>query len=54
VEGQWFSPGTPVSSTNKTESHDIAEILFESGIKQYNPNSNPNICIFVRKLERLL
>ena len=25
--GQWFSRGTPVSSTNKTEHHDIAEIL---------------------------
>jgi hypothetical protein len=27
--GWWFSPGTPVSSTNKTDSHDIAEILFK-------------------------
>ena len=25
--GQWFSPGTPVSSTNKTDCHNIAEIL---------------------------
>ena len=25
--GQWFSPGTLVSSTNKTELHDITEIL---------------------------
>jgi hypothetical protein len=24
---QWFSPGTPVSSTNKTDRHDIAETL---------------------------
>ena len=24
---RWFSPDTPVSSTNKTERHDIAEIL---------------------------
>jgi hypothetical protein len=24
---RWFSPGTPVSFTNKTGSHDIAEIL---------------------------
>ena len=22
---QWFSPGTPVSSTNKTDHHNIAE-----------------------------
>jgi hypothetical protein len=24
---QWFSHGTPVSSTNETDHHDIAEIL---------------------------
>jgi hypothetical protein len=27
--GQWFSPGTPVSSTNKTDCHDIVEILLK-------------------------
>ena len=26
--GQWFSPGTPVSSTNKTESHDISSVKY--------------------------
>jgi hypothetical protein len=26
---QWFSPGTPVSSTNKTDRHDIIEILLK-------------------------
>ena len=25
----WFSPGTPVSSTNETERHDITEILLK-------------------------
>ena len=29
VSGQWFSPGTPVSLTNKTDRHDIAEILLK-------------------------
>ena len=29
VAGRWFSPGTPVSSTNKTDCHDIAEILLK-------------------------
>ena len=29
AKGWWFSPGTPVSSTNKTDFHDIAEILLE-------------------------
>jgi hypothetical protein len=27
--GLWFSPGTPVSSTNKTDCHNIAEILLK-------------------------
>ena len=27
--GRWFSPGTPVSSTNKIDPHDITEILFK-------------------------
>ena len=27
--GQWFSPGPPVSSTNKTDCHDITEILLK-------------------------
>ena len=27
--GCWFSPDTPVSSTNKTDHHDIAEILLK-------------------------
>ena len=27
--GPWFSPGTPVSSTNKTDRHDITEILLK-------------------------
>ena len=29
VTGQWFSPGTPVFSTNKTDRHDITEILLK-------------------------
>jgi hypothetical protein len=27
--GRWFSPGPPVSSTNKTDHHDIIEILLK-------------------------
>jgi hypothetical protein len=26
---QWFSPGTPISSTYKTDHHNIAEILLK-------------------------
>ena len=33
-----FSPGTPVSSTNNTDRHDITEInIVESGAKYHNP-----------------
>ena len=39
--GGWFSPGSLVSSINKTDCHDIIEILL-SGVTHYNPNSNPN------------
>jgi len=35
--GQWFFPGTQVSSTNKTDRHDIVEIYVESDIKHHNP-----------------
>jgi hypothetical protein len=31
--GQWFSPGTPASSTTKTGRHDIAEILLKVTLK---------------------
>jgi hypothetical protein len=27
--GRWFPPGTPVSSTNKTDRYDITEILLK-------------------------
>jgi hypothetical protein len=33
-----FSPGTPVSSTNKTDHHDIAEILLKVALNTINPN----------------
>jgi hypothetical protein len=38
--GQWFSPGTPVSSTNKTDRHDITEILLKVALKPITPNPN--------------
>jgi hypothetical protein len=38
VAGRWISPSTPVSSTNKTDRHDIAEIIIESGVKYHKPN----------------
>jgi len=32
VAGWWFSLGTPVSSPNKTDNHDIAEILLKMAL----------------------
>ena len=39
--GQWFSPCTPVSSTNKTDSHDITEILLKVALNTINLTPNP-------------
>jgi len=36
VTGQWFSPGTPVSCTNKTDCHDITEILLKVALNTKN------------------
>jgi hypothetical protein len=33
--GLWFSPGTLVSSTNKTDPHDITDILLKMHIQIY-------------------
>jgi hypothetical protein len=38
--GRWFSPGTPVSSTNKTDRHDITEILLKVALNTLNPSLN--------------
>ena len=35
---QWFSPGTPDSSTIKTGRHDIAEILLKVALKDQKSN----------------
>jgi hypothetical protein len=36
--GRWFSPGTPVSSTNKTDRHDTTEILLKVDLNTINQN----------------
>jgi hypothetical protein len=41
VTGRWFSPGTPVSSTNKTDRHDIAEILLKVTLNTITLITNP-------------
>ena len=36
VAGRWFSPGTPDSSTNKTDRDDITEILLKGALNTIN------------------
>ena len=36
--GLWFSTGTPVFSTNKTDCHDITEILLKVALNTIKPN----------------
>ena len=36
VTGQWFSPGIPFSSTNKTDHHNITEILLKVALNTIN------------------
>ena len=38
--GRMFSPSTPVSSTNKTDHHDITEILLKVAFNTINPNQS--------------
>jgi len=37
----WFSPGIPVSSTNKTDCHDISEILLNVALNTITLTPNP-------------
>ena len=39
MTGWWFSPGTPVSSTDKTDRHDITQILLTWRVENAYPNS---------------
>ena len=42
VTGCWLSPGPPVSSTNKIDRHDIAEILLKVALNTIN-QTKPSI-----------
>jgi hypothetical protein len=42
----WFSPGTPVSSINKTDRHDITEILLKVALNTINHNQPPFSTMF--------
>jgi hypothetical protein len=46
AHGRWFSPGTPASSTTKTDRHDIAEILLKVALKHQKSNQSINQVLF--------
>jgi hypothetical protein len=47
--GLWFYPGTLVSSTNKTDCHDITEILLKVVFNTINqPTNHTGNCRFFR------
>ena len=39
VTGRWFSPGTPVSSINKTDHHDISELSLKVALNIIQPTN---------------
>ena len=39
--GRWFSPGPPISSTNKTDRRDIAEILLKVALNTIKTKTKP-------------
>ena len=45
--GRWFSPGTPVSSTNKIDHHDITEIFLKVALNTIN-QTKPSSRIVVK------
>jgi len=42
--GQWFSLGSTISSTNKTDRHDITEILLKVTLKIISPYNMKSEC----------
>ena len=46
--GWWFSPGTSVSSTNKTDCHDITEILLKVALNTIN-QTNHHLAWYYKK-----
>jgi len=49
--GRWFSPGIPISSTNNTDCHDIAEILLKVTLITINQTKNQTTGIFTQSVQ---
>jgi hypothetical protein len=47
--GWWFSPGTPVSSTYKTDRHDITEILLKVALTTINQTNQLQLHVCILK-----
>jgi hypothetical protein len=54
VTGQWFSSGHLVSSTNKTDCHNITEILSIVALNTIKPNHSVLIVDFIERLKFML
>ena len=52
LTGQWFSLGPTVSSTNKTNRHDIAEILLKVALNTIKPNQTFKAGLTVLYIDR--
>jgi hypothetical protein len=46
---RWFFPGSPVSSTNKTDRHEITEILLKGSLKTITIRSGASIIVELSK-----
>jgi len=51
---QWFSQDTPVSSTNKTDRHDITEILLKVALNTISHNITDIVTLYVNMLLKIL
>jgi hypothetical protein len=47
--GRWFSPGTLVSSTNKTDRHDITEMLLKVALNTIKQTKTSITCVISEK-----
>jgi hypothetical protein len=50
---RWFSPGPPVSSTNKTDRHDITEILLKKALNTIKKQTKINVYLHKSDTKRV-
>ena len=53
VVDQWFSLGTPLSSTNKTDSHDITELVLKVALNTVIGISFQDICTYTKDVKSM-